>query len=125
VEGATKHFGIPLLLTGSTRAQIGDSFAVRRLCKVRVVGIDGAVDLYELADEGESADGPARSRTYEEALGQYEAGSFIAACRALYGLLADEKGHQDVPTLNLLTRALHGIRTRPESFDGIFDLESK
>ena len=48
VEGATKQFHIPALITGSTRALLGDSFATRRLCKVRVGGIAGAVDLYEL-----------------------------------------------------------------------------
>jgi len=51
-EGATKYFSIPVLITGSTRAQLGDAFAVRRLCKVRVIGIRGAVDMYELAAEG-------------------------------------------------------------------------
>src|SRR5262249_50428243 len=66
VEGATKHFGIPLLLTGSTRARLGDAFAVRRLCKVRVVGIAGVVDLFELAAEGAPAEWTGRSRAYED-----------------------------------------------------------
>src|SRR3989442_2420428 len=44
IEGATKHLKVPVLLTGSTRAQLGDAFATRRLCQVRVVGIQGAVD---------------------------------------------------------------------------------
>src|SRR5439155_2452425 len=48
VEGATKQLKVPILLTGSTRALLGDDFALRRLCKVRVVGIHEPVDLYEL-----------------------------------------------------------------------------
>ena len=39
VEGATKHLGVSLLLTGSTRNSLGSSFATRRLCRARVVGI--------------------------------------------------------------------------------------
>ncbi|MGB0066812.1 MAG: adenylate/guanylate cyclase domain-containing protein [Isosphaeraceae bacterium] len=48
VEGATKQLGVPLLITGTTRALIGDSFPTRRLCRVRVVGIDAPTDLHEL-----------------------------------------------------------------------------
>lgn len=125
VEGATKHFGVPLLITGSTRAQLGDAFAVRRLCKVRVVGIDGAVELFELVSEGAAPEWLPRCKAYEEALTQYEGGNFIAACRSLYTLLTDDKGHQDLPTLNLLARAVSCIKTKPENFDGVIDLDSK
>ena len=33
VEGATKHLGVSLLITGSTRKLLGNSFATRRLCR--------------------------------------------------------------------------------------------
>ncbi len=33
VEGATKHLGVRLLITGSTRERLGQSFATRRLCR--------------------------------------------------------------------------------------------
>src|SRR5207249_10338494 len=49
VEGATKQLGIAVLVTDSTRALLGDAFALRRLGRVRVVGIAGAVELYELS----------------------------------------------------------------------------
>ena len=68
VEGATKQFDIPVLITGSMRALLGDSFATRRLCKVRVVGIAGAVDLYELYAEGAPVEWLARRDQYESAL---------------------------------------------------------
>ena len=65
VEGATKHLKTPILITGSTRAQIGDAFAMRRLCQVRVVGIQGAVDLYELHGETASPEWLADRDAYE------------------------------------------------------------
>src|SRR5438132_2239391 len=46
VEGACKHLGMPALLTGSTRALLGERFALRRLGKVRGVGLSEAADLY-------------------------------------------------------------------------------
>ena len=74
---------------------------------------------------GHLPDWQAKCQAYEEGLTHYEAGNFIASCRALYTLLSDEKGHQDVPTLNLLARALGCIKFKPENFDGVLDLESK
>ena len=69
VEGATKHLKVPVLITGSTRAELGDAFATRRLCQVRVVGIHGAVELYELHGETASPEWLADRDAYEKALG--------------------------------------------------------
>jgi adenylate cyclase len=125
VEGATKHFGVPLLITGTTRAALGDGFALRRLCKVHVVGIAGAVDLFELAGDAVPAEWREKSQTYEAALALYEAANFLGACRGLSSLLADEKWQQDVPCLNLLARSVQGMKAPPENHDGVIDLESK
>ena len=69
VEGATKHLGVSLLITGATRNLLGRSFATRRLCRTRVVGIAGEVDLHELHAETASGDWQGRSESYERALG--------------------------------------------------------
>jgi adenylate cyclase len=125
VEGATKQLGIPLLITGSTRAKLGDDFATRRLSRARVVGIAGAVDLYELHAESASPTWQARRDVYEQALALYEAANWPAACQALYPLLTDPEGQYDVPSLNLLTRAVEAIKSPPEHFDGVVELSSK
>jgi adenylate cyclase len=54
VQGATKYLRTPLLITEYTRARLGDEFWTRRLCKVRVVNIATAVDLFELAAVGDT-----------------------------------------------------------------------
>src|SRR4029079_14685321 len=57
VEGATKQLGVPVLITGSTHAARGvHALATRRLCRVKVVGIDRQVDLYELHNSTLDAD---------------------------------------------------------------------
>jgi len=125
VEGATKQFGVPILITGSTKAQLGEGFATRRVGKVRVVGIHGAVDFYELFAETASPEWLARRDAFEEALGLYEAAQFGNACRVVHPLLSNQEGNYDVPSLNLVVRAAEAIKNPPDKFDGVFELSSK
>ncbi|MCI0464380.1 MAG: adenylate/guanylate cyclase domain-containing protein, partial [Gemmataceae bacterium] len=124
VEGATKQLGIPVLITGSTRALLGDRFATRRLCRVRVVGVSEAVDLYELHAETATPEWLARRDLYENALGLFETGQWPAACRAIYTLQLGQEGH-DVPSLDLATRSIECLKNQPTEFDGIVELSSK
>ena len=66
VEGATKHLGVSLLITGSTRELLGNNFATRRLCRARVVGIAGEVELHELHAESASPEWQHRCESYEQ-----------------------------------------------------------
>jgi adenylate cyclase len=129
VEGATKHFGTPLLITGSTRKELGPEFACRRLRKVRVVNIKEPIDLYELAPaEVATPEWLDRTTAYEKALGLYEEHSFGEACQALFTLLASQGvEYHDVPTLSLLAQAVADLKAPPElpEFDGVEDLASK
>ena len=127
VEGATKHLKTPVLITGSTRAQIGDAFAVRRLCQVRVVGIQGAVDLYELHGETASPEWLADRDAYEKALGLYESRQWLKTCQTLLPLLekAEQIGVYDVPTLKLMNRSWACLEAPPDPFDPVLELSSK
>ena len=69
VEGATKHLGVSSLITGTTHALVANSFATRRLCRARVVGIGCDVELHELHAETASADWQERRESYERAAG--------------------------------------------------------
>jgi adenylate cyclase len=124
VEGATKQLGVPLLITGSTRAQLGDAFATRRLCRVRVVGIDCPVDLYELHSEAAPAEWTARRDAYEQALTQFEGSHFRNACRGLWALGAHDES-PDLPSLILVGRAVQEMKAPSDKFDGVIDLTSK
>ena len=126
VEGATKQFGVPILITGSTRAQLPPgAFATRRLNKVRVVGILGAVDFYELHAEQAPEDWCKRRDTYEAALTLFESGQFGPSCSTVYPLLANTDGNYDMPCLNLVTRSVEFIKAPPLNFDGVIELTQK
>ncbi len=51
LEGVNKQYGTWLLISDSTYRETGDIFTVRKLDRVRVVGINEPVRLYELIDE--------------------------------------------------------------------------
>jgi adenylate cyclase len=125
VEGATKHFGVPALISGSTRAHLGDGFATRRLCRVRVLGIAHPVDLYELHAERPAPEWSAKRDRYEAALALYESGQWHEVYCTLAPLLADTTNRYDVPCLDLLQRTVECIRTPPREFDPVLDLLSK
>jgi adenylate cyclase len=125
VEGATKHLGVALLITGPTRDRLNATFATRRLCRARVVGIAGEVDLHELHAESESRDWQSRRETYERALALYETGAWSEACQALLPLLTRSEGTYDLPSLTLLGRAVECIKAPPLHFDPVLELKFK
>ncbi len=124
VESATKQLGIPILLTGSTYAQLGNDFATRRLCRARLPGIEDVTDLYELHAETATEEWEHWHLTYERGLALYEAGRWLEACRTLHTLLFGESEH-DRPTLMLLSRATQHLQAPPEPFDAVIDLGQK
>jgi adenylate cyclase len=125
VEGATKKLGVPVLITGSTYEKGGSTFATRRLASVRVVGIAGAVDLYELHDETSTPEWQSRRETYEQALSLYESGRWQDVPRAIYPLLAGQAGRYDLPSITLLGRAIECIKSAPDPFDPVLELSGK
>jgi len=127
VEGATKHLEVAVLITGSTQAQLCEGFATRRLCKVRVVGIEGKVDLYELCPTTADDAWTARRTAYETALQQYESKNWADACRSLYPLLVQRAGADgmDIPSLNLLARAVDCLKDPPKEFDPVIEFRQK
>jgi adenylate cyclase len=125
VEGATKQLCVPTLITGSTYAQLAGSFATRRLCRVRVVGIDGAVDLYELHATEIEPEWQFRRDLFESALALFESSRWTEACRTLYPMLAGQEGRYDLPTLTLIGRAIECLKSNPPEFDPVIHLTDK
>jgi len=127
VEGATKYLNVPALITGSTRAQVGDAFATRRLCQVRVFGIQSPVDLYELHGQTASPEWLAFRDTYEKALALFENRQWLETCQLVLPLLerAKQSGQYDQPTLKLANRSLACLASPPDPFDPVVDLSGK
>ena len=125
VEGATKQMEVPVLLTGSTHAQLQGVLPTRRLCQVRFAGIDGAVELYELHTEAPGPSWLALRDAYESALGHYEQGQFAEACRTLYPLATAKSEKLDFPSLSLVGRCIEYLCNPKKPFDPIVELIRK
>jgi adenylate cyclase len=122
VQGGTKHFKCKLLITGATQARLKTSFALRRLCQVRVVNIAEPVTLYELVPEGQ-AGWPEAKAEYEKALEEFENQNFSRAARILGNWRAQYT--DDAPALLLLYRAVQCMVEDPNPFDPVWVLPSK
>jgi len=134
VEGATKHLGVPILITGDVQAKIGQSkigqskldssLETRRICQVRVVGMATPVSLFELRGDADD-NWRGRRDIYEAALTQYEAGEWMQACQSLNPLLASTDSTFDLPSLGLMSRSIEHIKSPPLDFDPVWNLDSK
>jgi adenylate cyclase len=125
VEGVTKQLGVPVLITETTYQKLAGTFATRRLCQVRVVGIDTPVILYELHGETAPREWLAVRDAYQSALALFEKGQLSEACRAIFPLLDDRDGQHDKPCLILASRAIDGLKSPAHEFDPVIALESK
>ena len=128
VEGATKHLGVSVLLTGATPASIGNTFrdppasargSGRRHCRRhRAWKASRGIGFARVAQ-------PLPLSRYERALALYEAGKWSEACQAVFPILIGESGDYDVPSLTLLGRAVECLKSPPASFDPVLELKSK
>jgi adenylate cyclase len=82
LEGVNKQYNTGgILISEYTREKTGDDFVIRPLSRVRVVGVNTPLRLYELLDLKEGAPGPLLEMipSWEKAFSAYEARSFLEA----------------------------------------------
>ena len=122
VQGATRYLKTRLVITGTTRAQLDERFATRRLGKAAVVNIAEPVEIHELVAPGQPRWAEIRG-AYEAALAKFEAGDFRGAIRVLGNLLAEHP--DDGPSLILMSRAVNGQVDESSAFDPVWKLPGK
>jgi adenylate cyclase len=85
LEGLNKQFGTAILFSESTRLQLGDSIAVREISRVRVVGRQEPVRVFEPLSLA-LAPCASEMETFGRALAAYYAGRFGEAAELFGGL---------------------------------------
>lgn len=126
LEGVNKQYGTWTLVSETTRNDAGDEFAFRELDRVRVVGIDQPVRLYELVDEKAMLDAETKQllEAFSEAMEYFENRDWQQALNHFQEVLKIRP--EDGPTQFYVKRSKEFIRKPPpENWDGAFNLTMK
>jgi len=126
LEGVNKQYGTWVLISESTYGEGGADFTVRKLDRVRVVGIQQPVRLYELIDEKNAADAKLVEalEIFHQGLSVFEEKDWTRAQKSFQQVLELLPG--DGPADVYLKRCQeYQKKAPPESWDGVFNLTMK
>ncbi|MEX0648449.1 MAG: adenylate/guanylate cyclase domain-containing protein [Balneolaceae bacterium] len=134
-EAACKEFGIPIMVTGATKKEADNGeFLFRYLGKLRVIGKQQPVDIYQPVTFKEQSDSEVEEviQTFEQAVNLYLAGDWKTAARlfeetrekeALINPVSKKKVNPSAFYLNLCRIY---IKTPPvEQWDGVIEQSVK
>ena len=122
IEALTKEYGVKLLLSGDTFAQLQNKGVHRLIDRVIVKGKTEPVELFERENPCVSANYPALCERYAAAFAEYTAGRFAEA-KAQSEKLVDD--FADGPSRVLAARCARLLATPPADWKGVWKMESK
>jgi adenylate cyclase len=126
LEGVNKQYGTWILTSEITRAQAGDDIFTRRLDRVRVVGINEPVRLYEIIDEASqtAAEMKEAVEVFHSGLTWFEKKDWGRATKDFGTVLRMRP--DDGPAKKYLQRCID-YKTKPpaDTWDGVFNLSEK
>ncbi len=126
LEGVNKQYGTWILASERTMSKTEDIFLARRLDRVRVVGINNPIRLYNpLAVRSEASEELINMvNAFEEALTIFEKREWIKAREAFKKVLLISP--DDKPSIRYIQLCEKFIEKEPElNWDGVFNLTSK
>jgi adenylate cyclase len=124
LEGVNKQYHTGgILISEYTKNDLGDEFICRSLDRVRVVGINTPVRLYELLGLREDAGVP-EIAAWEDALARYENREFRAAAE-IFNTLAARDEKDGVAWLYLNRCKEYAAAPPPADWDGVNNLTQK
>ncbi len=122
IEGLTKIYGTPIIISESVKRDLHDGQYTRHLDNVKVKGKSVSVAIYELSFP-ETCENPDFIELYGKGMNQYVMGNFQLASD--YFLKATEIKPTDKAAKILLERCKTYAKDRPENWDGSFALTTK
>jgi adenylate cyclase len=123
--GMNRHYGTFMLMTDGTYQHVNSLFVVRKLDRIRVVGIPKALRLYELIGE-DGKIGQAQEKglisTFHQGLEHFENRQWKAAKESFSECLRSDPA--DGPSKVFLQRCQDFEEKEPHSdWDGVFDIK--
>jgi adenylate cyclase len=126
LEGVNKQYGTWLLTSEYTQAGAGQDFSLRKLDKVRVVGINTPVRLYEVVDEKSQIPPDIKEAVaiFHAGLDHFENKDWEKAKKRFQEVIKTVP--EDGPATTFLKRCDTYIQTPPpDTWDGVFNLTFK
>jgi adenylate cyclase len=126
LEGVNKQYGTWILASEDTVRETGQRLLSRKLDRVRVVGINEPVRLYELLELCELADSGEKKlvEVFHEALEHFEKRDWKSAAAGFKEAISIK--NDDHPSQMYLTRCEQFIAKSPDDkWDGVYNLTSK
>jgi len=122
LEGATKEYGIDLLISDVVQHRVAPHFMCRSVDLVRVKGKTRPVEVFTVLGPSDM-NPPAGLASYEEAMRFYRAGRFNEALELFQQ--AKSEGMDDVLTGIFVKRSSVMIQNPPESWEGVYTMTKK
>lgn len=123
VEGLTKLYGVPIIITDTVKQDLLDGYNGNRLLdKVRVKGKSYPVEIFELIAEKDKYSNEFLS-IYDKGFKQYVLGNFGSATEYFNQAIEMEKN--DKASIVLQNRCNEFISNPPEQWDGAIQLTNK
>ena len=126
LEGVNKQYGTWILASESTVRETGQRLLTRKLDRVRVVGINEPVRLYELLNMAEQADEQQKKlvTVFHEALDNFEKRNWKQSADGFKEAMSIKD--DDYPSKMYYDRSGHFVAKPPQdTWDGVFNLTSK
>jgi adenylate cyclase len=127
LEGVNKQYHTGgILISEYTQAEIGNEFLLRRLDRVRVVGINTPLRLFELLGLIETAtdDEKKAVEQWELAMNVYEMGQFVVAAK-IFDTLIERNPDDRVAKLYAERCKKYAANPPPENWDAVNNLTEK
>ena len=127
LEGATKHYGVRVLISESTVAALTTPILMREIDRLRVKGKDRAVTVFEVLGHSDTHTLPATAQclqSWDNALSAYRARRFEAAEAAFHEVLSHHA--TDKPAQLYIGRCRHYAENPPPAdWDTVWRLAEK
>jgi adenylate cyclase len=127
LEGANKAFGTVILISDTTEALVRDSFLLRQVDRIRVIGKEQPVEIFEVVAERKKLvpdETLMMLDSFNRIIKTYDSRDWVEACRLCESHLGEFPG--DLVTEAYMRRC-QKFREHPpdDDWDGVFSLESK
>jgi adenylate cyclase len=123
LEGLTKNYGVSILISAATQAEVAETFWTRTIDLVRVKGKTDAVEIFELQAEITESQPLEYMPEYLEMVEAYRQGRFFEALDMAEGLATE---HPEDKVCAVYRDRLQALAADPpDGWDGVYTFTSK